>query len=129
MAFLYTPAKVLFLTGEVDLEDDTIKCLLVHSGHVADPDDEFLADVVADTEGTADTLANPTTTDGVFDADDAAFAEVTGDPCNRLLIYQHVTNDADSPVLAMLDLAAEITPDGGDVTIAFAEGGIFSFIG
>lgn len=40
-----------------------------------------------------------------------------------VLVYKHVTNDADSPVIAWLEYATPKTPDGGDFTTQWhAEG-------
>lgn len=129
-ALMYTPAKVLFLAGSINLGSNTIKAVLVKSAYTADAAHDFLDDLSTNAVGTAATLASKTTTAGVFDAADVVFSSVgaTG-ACNRVAIYKHVNDETDSPLLALLDLAASVTPDGGDITVVWSAGGIFAFTG
>ena len=131
MATLYPSGKAAFLAGDIDLTSDTIKAVLVKAAYVYSAAHDFSGDLGANAVGTPATLANPDVTDGVFTADDPTFAAVGATtPCDRVAIYKHVTDGTDSPLLALLDLATAITPDGGDITLLFdAAGGIFSFNG
>ena len=130
MAHLYTSAQASFLGGEFDLLNDTIKCVLVKSAYTYSAAHDFLNDLSTNAVGTAQTLTTPDTTDGVFSADNATFTAVAATTaCDRVAIYKHVTNSGDSPLIAILDLAAEVTPDGGDITLTWDAGGIFAFTG
>lgn len=78
------------------------------------------------------TLASKTVTesDGAnrieFDAADALFAALAaGETVGWAFLYGEVTNDADSPVLCLLDLANTLT-NGGDLTVQFSAAGCFT---
>ena len=52
-SFIYNKGKVALLDGSVDLDDDTIKVVLVTASYTPDKaDDEFLADVTNEVSGT-----------------------------------------------------------------------------
>lgn len=79
------------------------------------------------------TLANVTVTvddtgdDVVVDCDDVVFTSAGGTTDNTatdVIIYEEVTNDADSIPLVQLDAA--FTTDGNNVTIQFGANGFFS---
>lgn len=60
-----------------------------------------------------------------FDADDVTWTALGAGTRSvaGILVYKHVTNDADSPVIAWLEFSAVKTPDGSDFTIQWnAEG-------
>ena len=53
--------------------------------------------------------------------------DVTGDPCEALIIYKHTGTDATSRLIAYIDTvtgpaALSVTPNGGDITIVFDNG-------
>jgi hypothetical protein len=62
-----------------------------------------------------------------FDANDAVFSGLSGDATRDyqgVLLYDHVTNDADSPVVAFIDFTADITSAATQVTIPWDAEGI-----
>ena len=124
---LYAKGREKFLKGEVSWNVDNIKCVLVDLADYT-PDttnDEFLSDVPAPARvATSGNFAAKTTAAGVGDAADVTFTAVTGDPSEALVIYKDTGSAATSPLLAILDTATglPVTPNGGDITVAWDNG-------
>lgn len=122
-------------TGGTVWTSATIKAGLLKSSAAPTADDNFVADVVA---GSAEisvsgyarvTVTSPTATENdtndrlELDCADLVFAGLAaGQTVGWVFIYHEVTNDADSPVLALLDIADTPT-NGGDLTIQISANG------
>jgi hypothetical protein len=119
---LYPSFKKLLLDGDIDLLTDTIKCVLIDTAdYTYSASHDNLDDVAAAARvGTAQTLANKTTTGGVFDADDIVFSAVTGDPTEAVIVYKEGGTEATSPLIAYIE--GSVTPNGGDITIQWDSG-------
>ena len=128
---LYGLGKQKFLNGEIDWTDQDIKCVLVDTATYAVnlTTDEFLAAIGAgERVATSGNLASKTSTLGVADAADVTFATVTGDQSEALVIYRDTADAATSPLIAYIDTAVglPVTPNGGDITVAWHGSGIFA---
>lgn len=124
---LYAKAKEAFLSGLIDLVNDTIKCVLVDGADYTPllNADEFLEDVAAGARvGTPQTLASKTVTAGVFDAADVTFTAVSGDECEYILIYQDTGDEATSRLIALIDSASglPVNPSGDNIVIQWSSG-------
>jgi hypothetical protein len=122
---LYPKAKEAFLNADINLVTDTISIALVDTGNYTfSATDQYRSDVSNDAIISTATLANKTTANGVFDADDATFTSVTGANCEALIIFQNTGNQANSRLIAFIDSATglPILPNGGDITVAFSSG-------
>ena len=122
---LYPKAKEAFLLGLIDVSSDTITIALVDTGeYTFSANHQYRSDISNAAVISTATLTNKTSTDGVFDADDATFQSVTGANCEALIIYQNTANDATSRLIAYIDSATglPILPNGGDITVAFSSG-------
>lgn len=125
-------------TNSVTFTSDTIKIGLLKSSAAPDRTANFVSDVVA---GSAEisvsgysrqTLGSKTVTESdassrvEYDAADAAFTGLaSGQTIGWAFVYKEVTNDADSPVICILDLTDTPT-NGGDITIQFNSAGVFT---
>jgi len=145
--------KEELMEGNFDLVNDTLKVALVsdNTTYSFSPDsDTFVGDVLDD--GTTaeefqgsgysrQTLTNVTVTqddaddEGVADADDVTFTELSGDTIQAVLVYKEVGGDettpGDDPIVSVFDdnsagsLAdLPLNTNGGDVTLAFSSEGI-----
>lgn len=91
-----------------------------------------LADVVANHEGTSTALTGRTVGTvavGVFDHADEVFTAVTGVPFEGLDYYDFATAvNTTAPLLWHIDgwTGLPLTPNGGDITLAPAAGGVYS---
>lgn len=122
---LYPKAKEAFLLGLIDVSSDTITIALVDTGeYTFNANHQFRSDISNAAVISTATLTEKTSTDGVFDANDATFNSVTGANCEALIIYQNTANDATSRLIAFIDSATglPILPNGGDITVAFSSG-------
>jgi hypothetical protein len=72
---------------------------------------------------TPETMANPTTTLGVYDADDVVFADVpAGGSAGYVVLYRDTGSAATSPLIACFDTITNFpaTTNGGDITVAWS---------
>ena len=121
----------------VDLDGDTVSAIFVD--HADDTPsvaaDDFMDDIASAaqvpvyTSGPA--LASKTigsVGDGVFDAADTTFSSLTGDQSESLVIFKDTGTDTTSNLIAYWDTATglPLTPNGGDVTVAWNASGILS---
>ena len=122
---LYPKAKEALLLGLIDVSTDTITIALVDTANYTySTSHQYRSDVSNTAVISTATLSNKTTTNGVFDADDATFQSVTGANCEALIIYQNTADNATSRLIAYIDSATglPILPNGGDITVAFSSG-------
>jgi hypothetical protein len=119
----------------VDLDADTIKAVLIDHG-TDTPNtttDDFYNDISA---GIVGALSSALTTKtigsvaaGVFDADNVTFSAVTGNSVESVNLLKDTGVTSTSDLIAYFDTAAglPVTPNGGDITVTWAAGGIFTF--
>ncbi len=119
----------------VDLDADTIKAALIDHG-TDTPNtttDDFYNDISAGLVGAlSSALANKTigtVAAGVFDADNVTFSAVSGNSVESVNLLKDTGNAATSDLIAYFDTATglPVTPNGGDITVTWAAGGIFTF--
>lgn len=128
---LYGKYRETFLTQNpsVDYDTDTIKVALVRGYTLSIDTHQYLSDVTGGgggtIVGTAQTLASKTGTLGVADAADITFTAVAaGAACGSLVIFKDTGSAATSPLMAHIDTATNlpVTPNGGDIAIAWSSG-------
>ena len=132
----YSTGIKAFLDGDVDLLADTIKAVLIDAADyiVNLTTDDFLADVVAGaraTNGTG-TLASKTTAIATnvitFDVADTVLTSVSGaggpEPHEAVVVYKDSGVEATSQLLLYLELTAPVTPNGGNITLAWHSSGL-----
>lgn len=124
---LYKQA-LLDASANVDLNDLTVKVALVDTGtYTYNAAHEFLSSLTG-TVGTAQTIANTTVTNGLFDGDNVTFTAVTGNSVEALVIYIDTGTAGTSRLVAFIDTGVTglpVTPNGGDITITWNASGIF----
>lgn len=113
-------------TGNIDLDTDDIRVMLVLSTYVYDAADEFLADLGAVDNGRSAALAGPSFTNGVFDATDTSLLATGASASNALIYFKHTGADATARLIAYEDTPASglpFTPSAGQtVNIQFSAG-------
>lgn len=128
---LYDRGRESFLRGEISWSGDNIKAVLVDTATytVNLATDQFLSTIpLLERVATSDNLESKTTTSGTADAADIAFAAVTGDQSEALVLYQDTGVEATSRLIAYIDNATglPVTPNGGDVQVQWDASGIFT---
>jgi hypothetical protein len=127
---LFGPGREGFLAGEIDWDTAVIKCVLLRS-YTYDSTDKFMSDLSgASIVATSSAFTAKTITNGTADAADVVFSAVgAGAAITNLVIYQasavggggDVANTAQR-VIAFIDSGFPVTPNGGDITIAWDSG-------
>lgn len=145
---LYAPAALKLVTGLIDLDNDTIKCLAIASNGAFDPagaeydglDDAALATGIGSYECNAtnyarQTLSNITValTGGTlpvkFDADDITITSLGADgthPIEGWLVYVDGATDPDRYPLVWLPYTSAQSPNGNDFVIQWNASGIIT---
>lgn len=135
---VYNEAKRAIFAGEIDLNADDIRVLLVMTNTTIDSENDSIVNVDDFTtldefdganyarKALANEAVNKDTTNdrAEFDADDVTWTALgagTRD-CDGALVYKHVNDDTDSIPIVYLDFSA--TPDGNDFTIQWNAEGI-----
>ena len=126
---LYGQGRQHFLAGDLDWDANTIRAGLADAADyspVIDTDND-----IADVPGAArvpalianwTALANKTNVLGMADADDSVLVAVTGDVCERIVMFMDSGVEATSLLIALWDTFTgnPVTPNGGNITIQFA---------
>lgn len=125
---IYPLCKQAWLGGTgPDLDTDDIRAILVDTGdYTYNAAHDNLDDVAAASRvAVSAALGTKTVTNGVFDAADVTFSSVTGDQSEAVIIYKHTGVESTSQLIAYIDSFASgmpVTPNGGDITLAFDSG-------
>ena len=111
---------IAWLTANIKVvsidEDDDVPVLTT---------DDFLDDILAGArEFTSGNFASKTSTDGVADAADITFTAVTGATVEAIVIFLDTGTAANDLLIAYIDTATglPVTPNGGDITVAWDGG-------
>lgn len=127
----YVPFKNNALTqaaAQVDFDEagDDIRLILIDTADytVDTAVHDFLDDVPGAARVATAALANQSVTTNVFDADDVTFSAVTGDSVEAMVLYKHTGVDSTARLIAYFDTATNmpVTPNGGDITVAWDNG-------
>lgn len=120
----------------VDLVDDTIKAMFVdHADDTPLVTDSTIADILAVARvpaiASCPALTGKTVGSvgvGVFDASDTVFTALTGDQVESLILFKDSGTESTSPLVCRWDTATglPLTPNGADVTVIWASGGILT---
>lgn len=128
---LYSKFKEGLLNGDIALDTDNVKAVLVDTGaytiNLATHD--FLDDIAVGARiATSGNLANKTTLLGVFDADDVTFTGVAGVTVEMLVLYVDTGTAGTSRLICAIDTATGLvlTPSGSDVIAQWHASGIFA---
>ena len=124
---LYPKAKEDFLAGNLNLSSNTITIALIDTDvYTFSSAHEDRADVPNSAVVSEANLTSLSITNGVFDAADPTFLNVTGANSEALVLYHTDVQggNAASRLIAYIDTATglPITPNGGDITVRFSDG-------
>ncbi|ABE67651.1 hypothetical protein Wildcat_46 [Mycobacterium phage Wildcat] len=125
---LYDKGREKFLTGDIDWLNDNIKAYLIDvADYTVDlANDEFLDDIPSGAiVATSINLTSKTATSGVADAENVVFTLVEGDQSEAVVLAKDTGTAGTSPLIAYIDNATglPVTPNGGDITVVWDNGG------
>ena len=122
--------QLLQFTANNNLSAGTVKVALVDTGvYTYNSADQFYSSVSSAVVGTPQTIGSKTFTNGVFDGADVTYTAVTGNSVEALVIYIDTGTASTSPLVAYIDTSVTglpVTPNGGDITVAWNGAGIFA---
>lgn len=124
---VYTLAKQAFLSAQINWPTDTIKAALVSAGYTpVIATDQYLSAIPSGAIiATTAAFTGATDTAGVANANNVTFTAVGGTTVGKyIVIYKDTGSPATSPLIALIDTATglPVTPNGGDITVAFDTG-------
>jgi hypothetical protein len=124
---LYNKGREGFLDGSIDWDTNNIKIVLIDEADDTIDlavDDNLDDRAAAARVATSGNLASKTVTDGVADAADVTFSAVTGDPSESIDGYKDTGTENTSRLIFNIDTATglPVTPNGGDITVAWDSG-------
>lgn len=115
-----------FLDGSIDWDTDNVRAILVDTGsYTYSAAHDFLDDMPGGARiAVSGNLASKTVTNGVADAADVTFTAVSGASVEAIVIYKHTGTDSTSRLIAYIDSGTglPVTPNGGDITVAWDNG-------
>lgn len=138
---VYNAALKAIVDGTIDLNSSDIRAALLMTNTTADTDndaDVFVGDLTTLDECDATGYArqalaseavniDDTNDRAEFDATDVSFTGLSGNATRAIqgvLLYKHVTNDADSPLLAFIDFTSDIPATATQIDIPWNAEGI-----
>lgn len=132
---IYTSFKKDIMNGNIDLDTDTIKVMLVTSSYTASAAHDKRDDITSEVTGTGytaggATLANKTVTNvstaGVFDADDVAWSTSTITARGAVLYKSRGGASSADELICYLDFGSDKISTAGSFTIAWNASGILN---
>ncbi len=129
---LYPIGAKFLMDGGMNLDTGDVRVVLVDTGTYTYSDAHDFHDDLSGITATSRALQNPTTTAGVYDADDITFTAVSGAVSEALILYDWATaSSATANLLIFMDSGVTglpVTPNGGDIIITWNGSGIFEFV-
>lgn len=141
---IYNAALAAVAKAVIDLDHSDIRAILVMTNTTADTDNDakvYVGDLTTLDECDATGYARikltnkaVTVNDGsnlaFFDADDLSFTGLGGNATRDIqgvLLYKHVSSDADSPILCFIDFVSDVAKESVSITVPWNAAGILSF--
>ena len=127
---LYAKGREAFLEGTIAALTDTLKLSLLSTAYTPNLSTDQFYSIVSGgaivAAGVA--LSGRSGLAGTLSASNVVFPAVTGSTASYLALYKDTGSAATSPLIGLIDTAAglPITPNGGDITVAWSNGQIFT---
>lgn len=106
----------------------TVKAALIDTGTYTYSSSHDFYDDVSGVVGTPQTIGSKTYTNGVFDGADVTYTALSGSTVEAIIIYIDTGTPGTSRLVSYQDTGVTglpLTPNGGNVTIAWDASGIF----
>jgi hypothetical protein len=110
--------------GTIDLVSDNIKVSLHSATYTPNTATDLYHNTATGLVATSGNLASKAIPLGTFNAANITFTAVSGSVVTQLVVYKDTGTDSTSPLIALIDTATglPLTPNGGDITIAWDTG-------
>lgn len=126
MSDIYPSARTLAATTGINWLTWDVRIVLVDNGYVYDTAHDFLDDVAgAARVATSTALTTKTVVSGVCDADDVAFASLSGDTVTGIIVYRHTGVESTASLLVYYDRLStggliSYSPSGQNATVRWS---------
>lgn len=128
-SFYLTGANA-FNLGAIDATSDTLKLALVSSAYTPNlTTDQFLNIISGGAIVAAGVALTSVTSSGAtLSAANTVFTSVTGTAAAYLVLYKDTGTSSTSQLIALFDTATglPVTPNGGNITVAWASGQVYT---
>lgn len=127
---IYPKFKEGLWSGTWNLSSAVVRAVLIDTGaYTYNAAHDFYADLagVVGTESAA--MDGKTFTNGTFDANNVTFSAVTGNTVEAIVVFVDTGNAATDALVCYVDSASSglpVTPNGGDIVVAWNASGIAS---
>lgn len=127
---LFDLGREAFLEGGIDALTDTLKCSLVSNSYTPNFATDQFYNVISGgaiiAAGVA--LTSKTGSAGTLSAANLIWTSVSGSAASYIVLYKDTGSSSTSPLIGLIDTASglPITPNGGDITVAWAGGAVFT---
>lgn len=127
---LYALGREAFLEGSIAALSDTIKISLVTNSYTPNLTTDHFYNIISGgnivAAGVA--LSSKSGSAGTLSASNVVFSAVTGSACSYIPIYKDTGSSSTSPLIGLIDTATglPVTPNGGDITVAWNSGQLFT---
>ena len=130
---LYDNARDYFLRGNLAWASDPFRAVLIDTGVYAvnlathDAYNDVDSGARVQGSGTGALTTGFVGTNGTADANDVTLTAVTGSACSAIIIRKHNATESLAYLICYIDSGSglPVTPNGGDITIAWNASGIF----
>lgn len=126
----YNKGIEAFLEGSIAALTDTIKCSLVTTGYTPNLATDQYYNIISGGNITAAgvALSGKTGAAGTLSASNLIWTAVSGSQSAYIVIYKDTGSASTSPLLVLIDTATglPVTPNGGDITVAWSSGQVFT---
>lgn len=129
---LYSAGREGYLAGNLDFDANDVRVILIDAADYTRDlsTHDRLDDVAAGARvAVSSALGSKTTTAGTADAADVTWTSVTGDVSEEVIGYYHTGTESTSYLIWNMDTFASgmpVTPNSGNITIAWNASGIFT---
>ena len=127
---MYGLGREAFLEGAIDALTDTLAVSLVTSAYAANLSTDQFYNIISGGAIVAGpvTLTSVVGSLGTLGAANAIFSSVSGTACSQVVLFKNTGTSSTSPLIGNINVATglPVTPNGGNITVAWAGGVIFT---
>ena len=127
---IYPTFKAGILQGTWNLSSAVVRAVLIDTGtYTYSTAHDFYNDLSGVVGSESAAMDGKTFTGGTFDANNVTFSAVTGNTVEAIVLFVDTGNVTTDALIAYIDSASSglpVTPNGGDITVAWSGSGIIS---
>ncbi len=127
---MYAKGREAFLEGSIAGLSDTLACSLVSSSYTVNLSTDQFYNVISGGAIIAGpvSLTSVTGSAGTLSAANTVFSSVSGSAASFIVLFKNTGTSSTSALLVYYDTATglPVTPNGGNITIAWASGVVFT---